>query len=121
MKHINIQYLVEADHTVMVLTGADYSIGVRIDTVFVLQLSTLNWCYDQEKGEVYATDTSMMIPNMLGVTCSRVHLWKYIAYLHCKSVVAKAWRHRKPNDYRIMIDGKPNGQVIIEQCFSKLA
>jgi len=100
-------------HSIMKLTSSSYTISVLVDTALVPQLSKLNWCLDTTKGEVYATDTTMEIPKLLGVSSPRVYLWKYIAYLATGRSI-KAWRGRRAQDYRVKIDGLIHGMYIVE-------
>jgi hypothetical protein len=94
--------------TILRITGV-YTIDVLVDTDNVAELSKLSWCYEQTKGQVYATDFTMEIPTLLGVTSPRVYLWKYIVYLQTKRV-ARAWKRPNLLDYR-----KQFGTVIWQQ------
>lgn len=100
-------------HSIMKLTSSSYTISAKIDTELVTQLSKLNWCLDTTKGEIYASDSSMEIPKLLGISCPRVYLWKYIIYLVTGKIV-KAWRGRLPQDYRFRVDGRLHGMCIVE-------
>lgn len=102
------EYLKDGPVTTLRITGV-VVIDVLVDTDIVEHLKRLNWCYDQYKRDVYATDPSMEIPSLFGIASPRVFLWKYVVY--CKTgTVAHAWRGRAKNDYRY-----GNGSVIVER------
>ena len=100
-------------HSIMKLTSSSYAMSCLVDTEMVPQLSKLNWCLDTSKGEVYASDSTMEVPKLLGITCPRVYLWKYIAYLATGKII-KAWRGRNKQDYRVKVDGLLHGMYIVE-------
>lgn len=101
-------------HSIMKLTSSSYTYNCLVDSELVPQLNKLNWCLDTTKGEVYATDSTMDIPKLLGITCPRVYLWKYIVYLTTGRSV-KSWRGRLPNDYRTKVDSKLHGFYVVDQ------
>lgn len=101
----------DSGYTVLRITGVTV-VDVLVDNHVVEKLRTLTWCYDQNKRDVYATDSTMTIPEQLGVSSPRVFLWKYILFVN-SNVIAKAWRGRARNDYRIGY-----GQVITESVYS---
>lgn len=88
----------EPSTTVLRMTGV-YVQDVYVDTVLVPKLKELSWCYEQSKGQTYATDFTLVVPTMLGVVSPRVYLWKYIVYLNT-SKIAKGWKRVNLNDYR---------------------
>jgi hypothetical protein len=113
MHQVLCEYEKVETHSIMKLTSSSYSVSVKVDTELVPQLSKLNWCLDTTKGEIYASDGSMEIPKLLGISCPRVYLWKYIVYLATGKVV-KAWRGRVAQDYRTKVDGLVHGMYIVE-------
>lgn len=76
-------------HTLRI-TGV-YSIDAIVDSCDVPALQKYSWSYEQAKGNVYTTDTTMEVPRLLGVKSPRVYLWKYVIYLRTGKV-AKAWK-----------------------------
>lgn len=100
-------------HSIMKLTSSSYEMSCLVDTEMVPHLNKLNWCLDTTKGEVYASDSTMEIPKLLCISCPRVYLWKYIAYLATGKVI-KAWRGRRLRDYRVKVDGLLHGMYIVE-------
>lgn len=101
----------DARTTLLRITGVTI-VDVLTDTALVEELRPLSWCYDQNKRDVYATDATMTIPEKLGVASPRVFLWKYVLFVN-NGIIAKAWRGRSRNDYRV-----GQGQVITEAVFS---
>ena len=84
--------------TTLRMTGV-YTADVIVPTEYVEKLRPYSWCYEQGKGQVYATDFTMELPKLLGVTCPRIYLWKYIILLHTGKI-AKSWKRKDLTDYR---------------------
>lgn len=94
------EWLSTEDPTTSILrmTGV-YVHDVLIQTSAVDQLKHLSWCYEQSKGQTYASDFTMDVPTLLGVRSPRVYLWKYVVYINTGRV-AKGWKRENLNDYR---------------------
>lgn len=112
MNPILSEYSVKETYTIIRLSSS-YTVDILVDSDVVPIIKKLNWCYDCCKGEVYATDVTRGIPQMLGLSSQRVPLWKYIAFIRYDKVV-KAWKQRNTNDYRTHIDGVQHGYLLIE-------
>lgn len=106
------EYLKQDERTTVLRITGVAVVDVLVDTFLVEKLRPLTWCYDQNKRDVYATDSTMTIPELLGVNSPRVFLWKYIVYVNSR-ISARAWRGRARNDYRLGY-----GQIITEAVYS---
>lgn len=84
--------------TILRMSGV-YVKDALLDTAVVHHLKPLSWCYEQGKGQTYATDFTMEIPTLLGVKSPRVYLWKYIVYINTGRI-AKGWKRVDLSDYR---------------------
>jgi hypothetical protein len=88
----------DPETTILRMTGV-YVQDVLVQTSSVAHLKHLSWCYEQSKGQTYATDFTMDIPTLLGVKSPRVYLWKYVVYINTGRI-AKGWKRLNLNDYR---------------------
>jgi len=85
------------DGLILRITGA-YTIDAIVPIAYADTLKKLSWCYEQSKGQVFATDFTMTIPTILCVTSPRVYMWKYIIYLHTGKI-ARAWKRKDLLNY----------------------
>jgi hypothetical protein len=88
----------DPDTTQLTVCGV-YNVTALVATADVEHLKLFSWCYEQAKGNIYAMDFSMELPDLLGIKSPRVYLWKYVVYIHTGRV-AKAWKRDNINDYR---------------------
>jgi hypothetical protein len=99
----------DPETTMLRMTGV-YVHDVLVQTTAVPHLKPLSWCYEQSKGHTYATDFTLEIPSLLGVSSPRVYLCKYIVYINTGRI-AKGWKRVNFNDYRYN-----QGQVIWQEA-----
>lgn len=55
-----------------------------VNKEFIPALTELRWCYEQDKAQVYHTDTTRRYTSQLELSGTRLYLWKYILWMHHK-------------------------------------
>lgn len=87
--------------TLEIVSGGLYALEVEFNAKYYESLTKLNWCYEEGKGLVYATDLTGQIPSAMGYRTGRVYLWAYILHLAGYSKDAMLWHRERITDYKL--------------------
>lgn len=87
--------------TLEIVSGGLYALEVEFYAKFYDGISKLNWCYEEGKGLVYATDLTGQIPSAMGYRTGRVYLWAYMLHLAGYKKDEVIWFREHLSDYKL--------------------